>query len=685
MRKIIYILTLTLFGVVGCSDNYSLLDLDGNYPADNIVRIVTETGENMTKATDYNGASLGLYVQNSVESQSGYYFAEWTHSTGVWSPSETQFWSSPSQAVEVFAYAPYTSSTIDLDNYSSSVEQNQNGNPEASDFVIFKNSSFVPQTDLVNGELPIVFEHKLSKAVVNIDVLNGLPSVQSVKIIAKNNFTYNASTDAVTTTGSEIEITANKENENTFSVILPPQTLAAGSLVFKVTNVNGDEFTYTTESVSLNFEKGKMITFNFLLGADNIAVYDARVEWWSASENLGTIYSKYYVGALYPNPINPIGVIYELEADGKSGKIFSVDEYYGKWSKYLGTTGANASAIGESHLNMYKIGLKSNKYTAYPAFEWVYNKNVAIDRDFVYSDYNTAGCMVNVWYLPTIGDLEYINESLINAGESGFFGYDDEEIINVKQYYSSTESTESSSSFVLSSKLESGETLEVSKTGMNYAVSILSFAEGEEVPYPKTGKYTLGDYYPDIDNPSTAIGVVCHVENDSDNDGFSDQALVMSFDEKAEAVWWVKSYNGLGFEREVTQNTDNGLANMRVLQNREEKYGDYLAYEWVNSLNISDGITIDYSDSSIGVWYLPAYYEYSSIAKNWVASLQMRTRLPLDGAYWSSTCNAYWSNIVLGYKFNRDTGTTEHLNNTGMDIEYDKLNKTRAVMRVKSN
>ena len=128
----------------------------------------------------------------------------------------------------------------------------------------------------------------------------------------------------------------------------------------------------------------------------------------------------YKVGYYY-NRNGKQGVVFEVSADGRSGKIVSVSETKTTWGPKGTITGATNNSDGKA--NMSTIKSLDPDLSDYPAFRWC----------------NSYGAG---WYLPASNELTtiYDNKSTINATLSAK-GY---EVLGTGWYWSSTESNSNS-------------------------------------------------------------------------------------------------------------------------------------------------------------------------------------------------------------------------------------------------
>lgn len=261
--------------------------------ADAPVSITTSLSE--TRATsdpDYTGTSLSLSIINSTSSYYSYYGTKWAFdsSDSEWDTTETVLWRNSTTAVAFYAFAPYSTQTLtsasSFEAIASAVETDQTtaANVTASDFVAYSNTSYTPSSSTT---IAIPFAHKLSK--FNISLTFGdefgdtTPTVTSVKVNAKNNFSYNFSTDAAAGSGDATAITAYAVTANTsYSVILPPQTISSGNLI--EVEISGKSYALAVGTSSYIFEQGKEYSISIRVGKDVTVVGSVTVGDWTPAD-----------------------------------------------------------------------------------------------------------------------------------------------------------------------------------------------------------------------------------------------------------------------------------------------------------------------------------------------------------------------------------------------------------------
>lgn len=112
-------------------------------------------------------------------------------------------------------------------------------------------------------------------------------------------------------------------------------------------------------------------------------------------------------GTAYINNIsNPcIGIVFEVNADGKSGKIVSLDEANLKWSTVGKETGISNTLDGAANVTAVQNWIASDANTDsktladFPAFNWCINKN-------------DGG---RTWYLPAVEELKILAKNIENV------------------------------------------------------------------------------------------------------------------------------------------------------------------------------------------------------------------------------------------------------------------------------
>lgn len=266
--------------------------------------------------------------------------------------------------------------------------------------------------------------------------------------------------------------------------------------------------------------------------------------------------APYKVGDYY-NENGKRGVVFEVSADGKSGKIVSLYDISAKsaWSinNRSGAIGAYSMTDGAE-----------NSATAIQIEDWK-QKMPAFER----CDYWGKG-----WYLPSVKELLTIseNKALLNANLNDLL---------LHTYWSSTEEANPEEANALAINFINNEQICVPKSNIYYVRAVAAFGVASEAkPQRTTAPYKVGDYYYD----GVREGVVFEIW-DNGNSG------KIASKQREIGSWH--------FDDVHTTSEFDGAANMSAAQ--QSKNYQHNAFNW--RANLGEG------------WYLPSIRELVQIIK----------------------------------------------------------------------
>ena len=281
-----------------------------NYPADNVVRIMTSVDGMNTRAS-YGGStaklsSFGFCINNAGSTKYTYDNIKVTQENGKWNPATQMLWQNSTTAVDILAYAPYQETTEDANgkvkvfgktDYAFSVKEDQSNAEEySSDLIVYKQTGFKPESDLnTNQAVNVAFTHLLSQLNLTIELRDQFnqdekkpvtsATVTDVKvdgtfIRSKVNFAADPISflrDGQASAAITPETVAFKKADKTtdhatfkYSAIVIPQWIRAG--VFCISfKVNGNDYIWTSTS-DVNFVSGKKHDLLLLVGKDVVQV-----------------------------------------------------------------------------------------------------------------------------------------------------------------------------------------------------------------------------------------------------------------------------------------------------------------------------------------------------------------------------------------------------------------------------
>ena len=304
--KAIKILTMAAMATAvfaSCSNEDGLPQ--SNYPADNVVRIMTSVDGMNTRASYGNSAdklkSFGFCIKNANSEKYTYDNIKVSQEGSNWIPATQMLWQNSTTAVDILAYAPYQETTEDANgkvkvfgktDYAFSVKEDQsNAEDYSSDLIVFKQTGFTPVSELNTSKaVEVAFTHLLSQLNLIIELRDQFNTnnntvtkgfVTDVKVngtIISSKVDFSASPISVQVDGTQTaaitpETTGFTPAENAtahavfnYSAIVIPQTVAAGnfSISFKVNNT---EYIWTATD-AVTFESGKKHELHLLAGKD---------------------------------------------------------------------------------------------------------------------------------------------------------------------------------------------------------------------------------------------------------------------------------------------------------------------------------------------------------------------------------------------------------------------------------
>ena len=304
--KAIKILTMAALATAvfaSCSNEDGLPQ--SNYPADNVVRIMTSVDGMNTRASYGNSTdklkSFGFCIKNANSEKYTYDNIKVSQEGSNWIPATQILWQNSTTPVDILAYAPYQETTEDANgkvkvfgkpDYVFSVKADQSGAEDySSDLIVYKQTGFTPGSELNTSKaVDVKFTHLLSQLNLTIELRDQFNTnnntvtkgfVTDVKVngtIISSKVDFSASPISVQVDGTQAaaitpETTGFTPAENAtahavfnYSAIVIPQTVAAGnfSISFKV---DGTEYIWTATD-AVTFESGKKHELHLLAGKD---------------------------------------------------------------------------------------------------------------------------------------------------------------------------------------------------------------------------------------------------------------------------------------------------------------------------------------------------------------------------------------------------------------------------------
>ena len=300
--KAIKILTMAALATVvfaSCSNEDELAQ--SNYPADNVVRIMTSVDGMNTRASYGSStaklSSFGFCINNASNAKYTYDNIKVTQEGSNWNPATQMLWQNSTTAVDILAYAPYQDGNNGIfgkTNYAFSVQEDQSkADDYSSDLIVYKKTGFTPGLELnTNKAVEVSFTHLLSQLNLTIELRDQFNQdeknpvtagfVTDVKVngtIISSKVDFAAASIGVQVDGTQEATAITPETTEfkaagkttdhaafNYSAIVIPQTVTTGnfSISFKV---NGTDYIWTSTS-DVNFVSGMKHELHLLVGKD---------------------------------------------------------------------------------------------------------------------------------------------------------------------------------------------------------------------------------------------------------------------------------------------------------------------------------------------------------------------------------------------------------------------------------
>lgn len=436
MKTKIYTALLVSITLASCTQQDDLLKPNSNTLKDAAVGITTSVSNMSTRTrnganTAYQGKTLGLNL-TTENSKYCYENIEWTaNESGEWTPQQQMLWQSATTNYTLGnAYAPYSSELYKESGNTVGVYHKIKSNQAAadgsgiteSDLVGYNfgdmGNQFTPAGKLVNGKLPITFDHKLSKLTVECVMGNQWDgtgvSVADVKVIntyTKVLYLFNTNTVA-DKEYSEIEPIAMRSlsSASQWEAIIAPLEVAAGIDLIEITLSNKAVYQYTT--LGFSFAPGRAYSLRLRIGKDGLEVaQEVTVSEWDTTHQDSDISGGEAEALL---TINATTVVTHdmLAAATVNGKLLldgtSTNAQFAVVAAYVRTT-PTVTHLDFSHLKgITKLGTIYFGEGAYDYDELTFTGSSLIEANLPTTITTISGAFYNCAKLTTVTGLDNV-------------------------------------------------------------------------------------------------------------------------------------------------------------------------------------------------------------------------------------------------------------------------------------
>lgn len=299
MKKHSFLLTLILivcsFLMQSCNSSLApyeenediLTDEDvstGSISFNSQINPLTKATESGFETNDNIGVFAVEYSANNIygelsSSTSGNYAnnVEYIYSNGKFSSTTPIIYDNEDQKLFFHAIYPYSTNLSSDFNFAVNLDQSTTSGYSTSDLM-------VASTDAVNSTTPTLsFNHKFSNVIINITESDVPLSNVSVSFQALYNASCNINKNEYTGINSSSSITAASNGTNSYKVILPPQTIAAGS-EFAVITISGVNYVWTL-SETLSFKSGIQYSYDLTVKDSGIK-FEGVINSWGEENDI---------------------------------------------------------------------------------------------------------------------------------------------------------------------------------------------------------------------------------------------------------------------------------------------------------------------------------------------------------------------------------------------------------------
>lgn len=291
MKRYFYILCVLSAALVSCNDNQLPQQSD-------TMRVTASVGQTRAgiAAGTFTGSSFGFNVAGR------YINMRMTSVAAEWRSSINMYWQGTTPQT-MSAYYPFGGTDqVDRGAVQWSVEQIQTAdNITASDLLFWNNSGAAvdPLSSLVEGKVPVVFNHSLAKLVVtlNFHTYNHVPAApaegdwMSLDGLQRT-CTFNTVTGAIAPTGAVTQIRPLELPNHVYEAILVPQSAKLDIYVSFNLGTDLIKFRYRMDNGAdggFNFESGKQYNLSLNVTKEMLSFDSVKILDWIDGDDFGNM------------------------------------------------------------------------------------------------------------------------------------------------------------------------------------------------------------------------------------------------------------------------------------------------------------------------------------------------------------------------------------------------------------
>ncbi len=269
------------------------------------------------------------------------------------------------------------------------------------------------------GEITKTIDVELSRSVAKINLMETgkliagsslqmkihQPSVFNVRDLSTNNTTAERIEVFSVPTAVDGSSSAVKLNNSEIYVFAPKNSSKVIDIEFKMSASGIEEEAFVVTNIPLQGNRATNINGHYTQLAS--AAFNVSLDKnWVATENQRPI--RYQIGDVYILNNEPVGVVFQINEDGTSGKVvYKTNSYLSNGEGWgWGYQSTNAKNRTNGLINTINITSRSNWESTFRHFAWIHSLNVAANSNFDVSSYTEDA--KNIWYYPAIDELKML-------------------------------------------------------------------------------------------------------------------------------------------------------------------------------------------------------------------------------------------------------------------------------------
>ena len=249
----------------------------------------------ITRATDIafeDGDQISLFASDkgSIYSDNYAQNIKYTYSEGLFTTQDELVYPDRNTTLSFYAVYPFGSYTTP--EFTFSVNKDQSSHTSYTESDLMTASAAAMDQDVVD----LTFNHNLTKIVINFASDNLPAGKQSITF---NDVYYkaeaNLASNTFKATGSRADVVSSPNGTNSFKVILPPQTITAGTELLDIT-IGSENYVWTVER-DLILASGVEYVYTLQFSSNSVS-FTSNINPWNEPSDIQSVIPQQYIDIL---------------------------------------------------------------------------------------------------------------------------------------------------------------------------------------------------------------------------------------------------------------------------------------------------------------------------------------------------------------------------------------------------